>query len=119
MSRMALILGTCGDVCCCFTCQNQREFIQSRYLVLTFPHRDITFQANEYHSDTFLLTVVFEFIAQFIGAIAGTYLLYAVTPFPVNVAPSLVQPLPPLHIEFLICSHPEHPLCRGFSLNFS
>ena len=37
------------------------------------------------------LTVVFEFAAQFIGGIAGAYLLDSVTPFPMNVAPSLVR----------------------------
>ena len=37
-----------------------------------------------------LLTVVFEFVAQFAGGIAGVYVLDAVTPFPMNVAASLV-----------------------------
>lgn len=40
-----------------------------------------------------LLRVVFEFVAQFAGGIAGVYVLDAVTPFPMNVAASLV-PLP-------------------------
>jgi hypothetical protein len=33
-----------------------------------------------------------EFVAQFAGGIAGVYVLDAVTPFPMNVAPSLVDP---------------------------
>jgi glycerol uptake facilitator-like aquaporin len=40
-----------------------------------------------------LLTIVLEIMAQFIGAIAGVYLLNALTPFPMNVAASLVRPL--------------------------
>ena len=46
-----------------------------------------------------LLTVlVFEFVAQFAGGIAGVYVLDAVTPFPMNVAAFLV-PLPGLAHE--------------------
>jgi len=46
-----------------------------------------------------LLTVlVFEFVAQFAGGIAEVYVLDAVTPFPMNVAASLV-PLPGLAHE--------------------
>lgn len=63
-----------------------------------------------------LLTVVFEFVAQFVGGIAGVYLLDAVTPFPVNVAASLVHPV--MH-RVSDRSHLEHPLCKAFSLNSS
>jgi glycerol uptake facilitator-like aquaporin len=63
-----------------------------------------------------LLTVVFEFVAQFVGGIAGAYLLDAVTPFPMNVAASLVH-----HVTHRVSdrSHLGHPLCKAFSLNSS
>jgi len=43
--------------------------------------------------------VAMEFVAQFSGAIAGIYLLAAVTPFPMNVETTLVTPPNPPGID--------------------